>query len=76
MLNALHRAKAWGAARLEELAARWAERMQLPLDRCQEYLTLIMDYDLSPRQWEGLRLFQRKCFEQGLLDSILPLPCA
>jgi chorismate dehydratase len=69
----LNRAKAWGVARLEELASLWAERMRLPLDRCQDYLLQVMNYDLTPRQMEGLRLYQRKCYEHGLIEALYPL---
>lgn len=73
MTDLLTEAKAWGLARLETLAAKWAERMSLPLDLCRNYLLEVMNYDLSPLQQEGLQLYQRKCFAHGLIDSLLPL---
>jgi chorismate dehydratase len=69
----LTEAKRWGMARLEALAAAWAEKMGLPLDRCRDYLLSVMNYDLTPEQLEGLRLFQQKCRAHGLIESILPL---
>jgi chorismate dehydratase len=68
MVRVLTEAKAWGVARLEELAATWAERMNLPLDRCRDYLINVMNYDLSPEQIAGMNLFREKCFAHGLIE--------
>src|SRR5262249_46173919 len=73
MTALLTQAKAWGLARLEELAVRWAQQMNLPLERCQDYLIRVMNYDLTPEQMEGLVAYQRKCYEQGLVAALLPL---
>ncbi len=73
LATTLHRAKAWGEARLEDLAVLWAARMNLPLDRCRDYLLNVMNYDLTPEQMDGLRLYQRKCCEHGLLKALHPL---
>ncbi len=73
MTRALTRARDWGVERLEELALNWSARMNLPLDRCRDYFIHVMNYELTPEQMEGLRLFQRKCFEHGLLAEIYPL---
>ena len=69
MAAILHKAKAWGLDRLESLAAKWAERMDLPLDRSRDYLLNVMNYDLTPEQRRGLETFHRKCLEHGLLSS-------
>lgn len=71
MADALTKAKAWGVARFETLAEKWSNRMDLPLDRCRDYLLNVMNYDLTPDQLSGLSLFKQKCFEHGLLN---PLP--
>lgn len=73
MTRVLTTAKTWGLARLEELAAKWAERLNLPLDRCRDYLMNVMNYDLTPEQMDGLRAYQQKCYEHGLIDAIHPL---
>lgn len=73
MTRVLTNAKTWGLSRLEELAAKWADRMNLPLDRCLNYLIHVMNYDLTPEQMEGLRTYQQKCHEHGLLSAIHPL---
>src|SRR5579884_668214 len=73
MAQILTRAKAWGTARLEELAATWSARMDLPPDRCRDYLLKVMNYDLAPDQVAGLRCYQQKCYEHGLIEAIHPL---
>lgn len=73
MVQILTRAKAWGLARLEELAVIWSARLQLPMDRCRNYLVHVMNYDLTPEQIEGLHLYQRKCHEHGLIATVNPL---
>jgi chorismate dehydratase len=70
MTEILTRAKTWGLSRLDELAVRWSERMNLPLDRCRDYLINVMNYDLCPEQIEGLSLYQRKCHEHNLIPAI------
>ena len=73
MTRILSDAKTWGLARLEELAVKWAGLMNLPLDRCRDYLIHVMNYDLTPEQMDGLRLYQQKCHEHGLLKTVHPL---
>jgi chorismate dehydratase len=73
MTTILSRAKAWGLMRLEEIATQWAGRMELPLDRCLDYLIHVMNYDLTAEQIAGLQLYQQKCTEHGLISSIHPL---
>ena len=73
MTRVLTAAKTWGLARLEELAAKWAVRLNLPLDRCLDYLIHVMNYDLTPEQMDGLRLYQQKCYEHGLISAVHPL---
>jgi chorismate dehydratase len=73
MTDILTRAKIWGLARLEEIALHWSGQMDLPLDRCRDYLMSVMNYDLTAEQLAGLRLFQRKCLEHGLISTEFPL---
>lgn len=70
MTQILTTAKKWGLSRLEELAVKWSARLNLPLDRCLDYLIHVMNYDLTPEQMEGLRLYQQKCFEHGLIPAL------
>lgn len=73
IVQILTQAKAWGIARLEELAVKWSDQLQLPLDRCRNYLIHVMNYDLTPEQVEGLHLYQRKCYEHQLIPALFPL---
>jgi chorismate dehydratase len=45
-----------GVANLERLAREAARRLDLPLPVCEQYLRLL-DYDLGPRDLDGLRRF-------------------
>lgn len=69
----LTRAKLWGLARLDELATKWSARLDVPLDRCLDYLDNVMNYDLTPEQQIGLRTYQQKCVEHGLLPAAYPI---
>lgn len=73
MVSILDRAKAWGLARLEDLAVKWSEKLDLPFDRCHDYLLNVMNYDLTPEQMEGLRLYQQKCYALRLLPELFPI---
>lgn len=73
MCETLHRAMGWGSQHLETLAAHWAGRWNLPVELATDYLVNVMDYRLSECQIEGLRLYQRKCFEQGLIGELHPI---
>ncbi len=74
MTRLLTNAKRWGVEHLEEIAAAWSSKMNLPLDRCREYLIDVMDYDLKPVQIHALQVFQRKCRDHGLISDALPVP--
>jgi chorismate dehydratase len=76
MTQILTAAKTWGLARLEELALHWSGKMNLPLERCRDYLLHVMNYDLTPPQWLGLETYQQKCHLHGLLPAIYPLQSA
>lgn len=73
IVQALTTAKAWGTARRAELATKWATKMDLPLDRCLDYLLNVMNYDLTPEQLTGLQTYQQKCYAHGLIATIHPL---
>lgn len=73
LTDVLTRAKEWGTARLEALSEEWAARLALPIDRVRDYFQNVMQFDLDPRKWEALLLFQRKCVEHGLVETALPL---
>ena len=76
MITALDSAKAWGLAHLQELADKWATKWNLPHDRSRDYLLNVMNYDLTPEQWQGLNLYHQKCFAHDLIPAIFPLKMA
>jgi chorismate dehydratase len=73
MAAVLNTAKNWGTARLGELAEKWAVRLDLPIERCSGYFLNAMQYDLTERHIQGLKLFQEKCAAHGLVDEVVQL---
>ena len=69
LTDALSRARDWGVQRLDSLAVTWAEQMNLPLDRVQDYFLNVMQYDLDDEKLEGMRLFEKKCRRHGLITE-------
>jgi chorismate dehydratase len=63
----LLKSKTFGLSRLEEIAEREAERLQIDFKRCYKYLSEVIDYSLTPDHWEGLRLFGDFCVKNGLI---------
>ncbi len=55
----LHRAKDRGCRSLGELARLGAARLDLPEDRCHEYLTHRLHYDVGPAECKGMSLFRK-----------------
>ena len=76
LIESLHGAKEWGLNNLDALATKWAMKWNLPLDRSRDYLLNVMNYDLTPEQWNGLHLYQQKCLTHGLIREITPLKVA
>lgn len=56
VIQALRVSKARGLARLDAIAAEYGKRLELSQAVCADYLRLL-DYDLSARDLEGLRVF-------------------
>ena len=69
MVQILTKAKSWGVDRLEQLAQNWSAKMDLPYERCLDYFVNAMCYELDSAQIEGMKMFQRKCYEHGLIES-------
>lgn len=61
-------AKADGIVRISEISSEQSERLGLPYEVCEEYLSKIMRYDLGEREVESLEVFGRKAYEHGLID--------
>jgi chorismate dehydratase len=63
----LIRAKEWGVARLPELSVKWSQRLDLSLERVENYLQNVMIYGLDERLLAGLDLYREKCIRHGLV---------
>ena len=57
-----------GQANVSYLAKLYAEKLQLPPDFCEQYLTKWIRYEIVPPQIEGMELF-RKLYGQLLAES-------
>jgi chorismate dehydratase len=62
----LHRAKDRGCESLAELARLCAQRLNLPENRCYEYLADRLHYEVGPAEWNGMSLFR------GLAATLVP----
>jgi chorismate dehydratase len=69
LVDILARAKARGLGSLREISEEEAARLDLPFEVCFHYLSRTMDYDLTERHMEGLRLFREKIARYGLMPS-------
>ena len=75
LIDALTRAKESGLRSLREISESEAERLGLPVQVCNRYLSEIMDYDLTERHLQAIELFRRKSLEMrpGLRSATVPL---
>lgn len=65
-------ARDMGLARLDELAALHAERLELPIERFREYFRTSVRYEVGPREMQAIELFARKLAQHGLLGLEVP----
>ncbi len=68
----LYRAKEIGCRSRPALAKLCAQRLGLPKERCLDYLTNCIRYDLGPREREGMSLFRE--LAANLLEPPAALP--
>jgi len=66
-------ATAYALKHLGEITQSEALRTGLPKPLIQEYLTTNIDFSLSERSLEGLRMFYRYAHEMGLTNGVKPL---
>ena len=69
LVDILVSAKARGLASIREISMEEASRLGLSVEVCFRYLSRTMDYDLTERHMEGLRLFREKIERYGLMPS-------
>lgn len=63
----LHRSKEAGMCALETIAAQYCALIEQPEDRCFNYLTRTIHYDLGPEEQESLDTFREKAIKHGLI---------
>ncbi len=69
LTEALTRARDWGIQRLDTLSNRWAQRLNLPLNRVEDYFKNVMQYNLDEPKIQGMHLFEAKCREHSLIRT-------
>lgn len=67
LIRALQSAKQYGLTQIEAIAGEEADRLGSPYAVCYDYLTRVMDYDLSDEHFQALALFKDKSREHGLV---------
>jgi len=67
LTSALTRARDWGNDHLDDLTSRWSAELALPRDRVHDYFFNVMQYGLDYRKELGMRLFETKCRDHGLV---------
>lgn len=63
------KARQLGLAGVDELAEIHAARLALPIERCREYLSSVIRYDLGPKEMQAMRLFRELCQSAGVLSG-------
>ena len=61
-----HAAKAAGLDALDQLADRYAAKLDIPRSDCLEYISSLLTYDLGPKEIEGMELFRSMLAEMGV----------
>lgn len=65
----LESANRWGQRNLQAVVRETQREVKWPGESCRFYLTEIMNYDLTDRHIEGLRVFQQLLLKHGFLDQ-------
>ncbi|MHB1001400.1 MAG: menaquinone biosynthetic enzyme MqnA/MqnD family protein [Armatimonadota bacterium] len=69
----LQRSKKGGLKSIDEISKSEAQRLDLPVNTCHNYLSNIMDYSLTDHHIDALRLFRKKIIELGIIpDAHMP----
>jgi chorismate dehydratase len=71
LVKVLQSAKMEGLKHTHEIALEASEKLGLPYEVCENYLTRVMIYDLGERERQGLEVFRNKVVEHGLLNREL-----
>jgi predicted solute-binding protein len=68
--------RAYGLARLREIAEGASLKLDLPAPALETYLRQNIDYSLDAEHCAGLELYFRMCAEAGLIPAVRPLEFA
>jgi chorismate dehydratase len=66
-------AKRWGLNRIDEIAARYSQTLQLPACFLEGYLRHNLDHNFGPEHLAGLERFYRLAFNAGLVEGYRPV---
>ena len=68
------KARQLGLSNVDELAEIHAARLGLPIERCREYLSSVIHYELGEKEAQAMQLFRELCKSSGVLpdDALLP----
>ena len=67
LISVLQDTKSQSMKMIPEIVRDESEKLGLSEAVCEEYLTRIIRYDLGEREAQGLKTFEKKCKEHGLL---------
>jgi chorismate dehydratase len=73
LVETLQEAKIWGCARKSEIASCFAAKLGLPARFLEEYLSRNVEYDLTPRHFDGLETFYSHAHAAGLIGELKPI---
>lgn len=65
--------KQYGMEHIPEIAQAASEKLDLPPESLEEYLTKHINFDLDKENLEGLELYYQKCAAAGLIPRARPL---
>ena len=65
--------KQYGMAHIPEIAEAAADKLDLPAESLEEYLSKHINFDLDQENLEGLELYYQKCAAAGLIPRARPV---
>ena len=69
LITVLQNAKSESMKMIPRIVCEESAKLGLSKEVCEEYLTRIIRYELGEREVQGLKVFEQKCMEHGLIDS-------
>jgi chorismate dehydratase len=72
LLDYLLQAGAKASDEIDAIAKNHSERLGLEENLCRDYLQNKIIYSLGEEELQGLKVFQKMCYEKGLVDTLAP----